>query len=337
LAEREAIAPPSRMACALLTALGEDARLFASQSKIMVELMAGVDKIAEAADTTVLIEGETGTGKDWLARFIHWKTPGRAAHPLIAVDCASSTDAELEVELLGQEAGAFAGANPRQGALELAEAGTLLLDEVADMGLALQERVLELLQSATFKRAGGTRDGRANVRVIATTSCDLSRVRDSGAFHVGLYRRLSAVHVRLPALRDRREDIVPLARYFASSLGGRIGRTLLLTGEAERVLLDHDFPGNVSELKLLVQDACVRAESDAVGPEYLVFRDHVRPNRSPFFWTTLDAEGRPPSLQMVKRRYMAKVLRHAKGNRAEAARLLDVSLPTVPKASTLDE
>jgi DNA-binding NtrC family response regulator len=304
----------------------------------MLELMAGVDKFAEASDTTVLIEGEPGTGKDWLARLIHWKTPGRAAHPIISVPCSCLHDTELEVEVFGQEPGVFAGAGLRRGALELAEGGTLLLDEVSDLGLGMQQRILDILQGSAFKRVGGTRDIRHNVRIVAATTRDLSRLREVGAFRMPLYRRLSAVHVRLPALRDRQEDIVPLARYLATTLGTRMGRpNLRLTPEAERILLDHDFPGNVRELKLLVEGACIRAESDAVGPEYLVFRDHVRQNRSPFFWTTLDGEGRPPPLQVVKRKYMAKVLRLAKGNRAEAARLLDVSLPTVPKSNAIDE
>ena len=300
--------------------------------------MACVDKIAEASDTTVLIEGETGTGKDWLARLIHWKTPGRSAHAFMAVHCGCSPDAELEVELFGQEAGSFAGAGLRRGALELSEAGTLFLDEVADLGIGLQEKVLGVLQGTAFKRVGGSREVRHDARMIVATSCDLTRLRDVGAFGLGLYRRLSAVHVRLPTLRDRPEDIVPLARYFVTALGTRMGRTALrLTTESERVLLDYDFPGNVGELKLLVQGACIRADSDAIGPEYLVFRDHVRQNRSPFFWTTLDGEGRPPPLQVIKRKYMAKVLHLAKGNRAEAARLLDVSLPTVPKNGAADE
>jgi DNA-binding NtrC family response regulator len=304
----------------------------------MQELMAGVDKFAEASDTTVLIEGEPGTGKDWLARLIHWKTPGRSAHPIISVPCSCLHEAELEVEVFGQEAGVFAGAALRRGALELSEGGTLLLDEVSDLELGMQQRILDLLQGSAFKRVGGARDIRHNVRIIATTTRDLSRLREVGALRMALCRRLSAVHVRLPALRDRQEDIVPFARYFASAIGARMGRpNLRLKPEAERVLLEHDFPGNVRELKLLIEGASIRADSDAIGPEYLVFRDHVRENRSPFFWTTLDGEGRPPPLQVVKRKYMVKVLRHAKGNRAEAARLLDVSLPTVPKSNAIDE
>jgi DNA-binding NtrC family response regulator len=310
--------------------------LFAGQSKIIGELMAGIDKIAEAADTTVLIEGEVGTGKDWLARVIHRKTPGRSEHPFMTIHCACLVDGELEAELVGRENGAAAGsASPLPGALELAEGGTVLLDGIADMALGHQDKILELLGNTSFKRLGGKREIWRDVRVIAATNRDLSTLRDAGAFRPGLHRRLSAFHVRLPALRERAEDIVPLARHFVAALAVRMGRPLLkLASETEQLVSEYGFPGNVRELKLLVEGAAVHAEGDLIGPECIVFPDPWYATRRPFFWTGLDGHGRPPPLRIVKKRYMERVLDFTNGNRSEAARVLEVSLPTVARKAS---
>jgi DNA-binding NtrC family response regulator len=306
------------------------------QSKAMRELMAGVDKIAEASDTTVMIEGEPGSGKTWLARHIHWKTPVRSAYPFIAVPCGHLPEPELEEEIVGVEDGASGGAL-RRGALEMGDRGTVLLDEVDQIGTRVQRRVLDVLEGRGCKRLGGTREISPHVRIIASTCQDLSRWREMGAFEGRLYGRLSSFHLRLPPLRDRQEDIVPLASRFVTELGCSTGRPgLHLAPDAERTLIEYDFPGNVRELKILVQEACLRTETDEIGAECLVFQRHAQPNESPFFWVVLDGEGRPPALQVIKQGYMARVLKHTMGNRSEAAKLLNVSLPTVPKRSTVE-
>jgi DNA-binding NtrC family response regulator len=314
----------------------ESADVLTEQSKAMRELMAGVDKIAEASDTTVLIEGEPGTGKTWLARLIHLKTPGRSAHPFITVTCGYLPEPELDAEIFGVEDGVNGGAL-RRGAFEMSDGGTVLLDEVTHLGLRAQRHVLDVLQGRAWKRLGGTREISSRVRVIASTCQDLSRWRETGAFEQQLYVRLASFHLRLLPLRDRQEDIVPLASHFVTELGRRTGRPELhLAPAAEQALIEYEFPGNVRELKVLVQEACLRTETDEIRAECLVFRRHAPPNQSPFFWAFLDGEGRPPSLQSLKQGYMTRVLEHTKGNRSEAARLLEVSLPTVPKKSKVD-
>lgn len=307
----------------------EHAEVFVGQSQVMRELMASVDKIAEASDTTVLIEGETGTGKDWLAHLIHRKTPARAQRPFIALRCACLPDRELQTALFGEEdQGGGAGARP--GALELGQRGTVFLDEVADMTLANQDKILELLSRKVYRRLGGKRDLWHDVRVIAATSRDLAVLRDAGAFRLGLHRRLSTLHIRVPALRERSEDIVPLARHFVAEVGARMGRpSLTLTPDTEQALLEYAFPGNLRELKLLVEAAAVRAEKDVIALDHIHFADHGDSTRRPFFWAALDDHGRPPPLRFVKERYMHRVLDFTKGNRAEAARVLEISLPTL--------
>ncbi|WP_428565373.1 MAG: sigma-54 interaction domain-containing protein [Solidesulfovibrio sp. DCME] len=235
------------------------------ESRVMRGVFSQILKVA-ATETTVLILGESGTGKELAARSIHAKS-GRASGPFVAVNCAAIPSGLLESELFGHEKGAFTGAHARKiGKFEQAAGGTLFLDEIGDMPLETQAKILRALETRQLERLGGT--GRAlavDVRIIAATNQDLPAMIRSGSFREDLYHRLHVFPLRLPPLRERREDIALLAGRFLDAI--RPGATLSVA--ALQRLLAHDWPGNVRELKNAVERASVLAGEAAVGPEHL--------------------------------------------------------------------
>ena len=225
--------------------------------------------IAQVAQTpaTVLIAAESGTGKELVARAIHRQGP-RRAQPLVAVNLAAIPDTLLESELFGHEKGAFTGAHARKmGKFELAHGGTLFLDEVGTLRVDLQAKLLRALQEREIERVGGTRPIRVDIRLIAATNRDLESVVADGQFREDLYYRLNVVSVRMPALRDRQEDIPVLARHFVSRYGDEAGRVVRgLSPEAEMMLQNHSWPGNVRELQNVIERAIVLGSGDLVLP-----------------------------------------------------------------------
>jgi two-component system response regulator FlrC len=210
-------------------------------------------RIAET-DATVLITGESGTGKEVYARFIRDQS-GRTDKPFIAINCAAIPENILEATLFGYEKGAFTGAQAAHaGKFEQAQGGTLLLDEISEMELGLQAKILRVLQEREVERLGSTRVLRLDVRLIATSNRDLPEEVRQGRFRADLYYRLNVMSLRLPALRERRGDILPLARR-AIAVCARAGQPLLFSAEAERKLVHHDWPGNARELTNIVQRA----------------------------------------------------------------------------------
>jgi len=228
-----------------------------------------VERVAPQ-DTTVLILGESGTGKELVARELHERSRRRES-PFVAINCAALTPALLESELFGHEKGAFTDASSlKKGRLEMADGGSIFLDEIGELAPELQAKLLRVLQQREFERVGGSRTLRLDVRVIAATNRDLAAEVRRGAFREDLYHRLNVVALKTPALRERREDIPLLARYFTERSAARCGRRVEgISPEAERCLIAYGWPGNVRELENAIERAVVLGESGQILPEDL--------------------------------------------------------------------
>lgn len=221
-------------------------------------------------DATVMLTGESGVGKEVVARFIHQRSAHREG-PFVAINCAAIPESLLEATLFGYEKGAFTGATTAQaGKFEQANGGTLMLDEVTEMPLGLQAKLLRVLQEREVERVGGKKPVALDIRVIATSNRDMSEAVAKGIFREDLYYRLNVFPVRIPALRQRPEDIVGLTRHFISVHGSRLGRSgMWLSPAAEAVLRGYDWPGNVRELENVIQRALILAPTDVIEPEHL--------------------------------------------------------------------
>jgi len=221
-------------------------------------------------DSTVLITGESGTGKELVARAIH-RNSTRAGKPFVAINCAALTETLLESELFGHERGAFTGAvAQKRGKLEVADGGTVFLDEMGDLALSLQVKLLRVLQEREFERVGGTRPIHIDVRVIAATNRNLAENSKTGAFRQDLYYRLNVVSIEMPPLRDRKDDIPLLASYFAARSAERTKRQVRgISPEARACLTNYDWPGNVRELENAIERAVVLGSSEFILPEDL--------------------------------------------------------------------
>jgi two-component system response regulator FlrC len=300
----------------------------------MREVLAAALDVA-AAGTTVLLLGDSGTGKEVLARHIHALST-RAAAPWVAVNCAALPGELLESELFGHERGAFTGASERRiGRIEQADGGTLLLDEVSELPLPLQAKLLRVLQEREVDRVGGGRPVRVDVRIIATSNRDLAQMVARKEFRADLYYRLCVFPIALPPLRERREDIPALAAHLLTTIAAREGRPApQLSGEALVALGQQDFPGNVRELGNVIERALLRcrgpvllaahlgAAAGATGTPLCV-PEAVAPSApGPFTLGSL-------RLEELERLAIGEALRRVGGNRTHAARLLGISLRTL--------
>jgi DNA-binding NtrC family response regulator len=289
---------------------------------------------AAATQTTVLVTGESGTGKELVARAIHAHGSARSAGPLVALNCAAIPDSLLEVELFGHERGAFTGADaPRPGKFELADGGTLLLDEIGEMRPPLQAKLLRVLQEGETVRLGASETRRFDVRVIAMTNVDLERRVAAGAFREDLYYRLNVLRISVPALRDRDGDVLLLAHSFLERERRRAGRALVgFTAEAEQQLREHAWPGNVRELENAIARATLRARGDRITGDDLalrVVRTRVEDGGEEDAAALLDhalarfLERFPgETLEPLERAAFAKALAATEGNQVRAAKLL---------------
>lgn len=232
------------------------------------ELFSMAQRVAQT-DATVLLTGESGVGKEVVARFIH-RHSARKGGPFVAINCAAIPESLLEATLFGYEKGAFTGATQAQaGKFEQAQDGSLLLDEVTEMPLSLQAKLLRVLQEREVERVGGKKPVPLNIRIIATSNRDMTEAVAKGIFREDLYYRLNVFPVAIPALRQRREDILAIARHFVVEHGGRLGRSgVSLTPAAEAGLVAYDWPGNVRELENVIQRALILSTGAEVGPEH---------------------------------------------------------------------
>jgi transcriptional regulator with GAF, ATPase, and Fis domain len=294
------------------------------------EVLLQVGRVA-SAETTVLITGESGTGKEVVSHLLHQGSP-RARKPFVAVNCAALPEQLLESELFGHEKGAFTGAIATKiGRVEQAAGGTLFLDEIAEMSPLLQAKLLRVLQEREFQRLGGTRTLRADVRLVAATNRDLQAAIARGDFREDLYYRLNVFEIHVPALRQRREDILVLAELFLEELGRTMGRPAAgISRDAREWLLAYHWPGNVRELRNAIERAILLCDGG------LIARDHLPAavSRPEAARTAAGNGGRddgaalPPGgvdLEAVERGYVQKALEQTRGNKSRAARLLGLT------------
>jgi DNA-binding NtrC family response regulator len=286
---------------------------------------------AAGSDTTVLLEGESGTGKELFARALHALSE-RVDGPFIAINCAAIPDTLLEAELFGYEKGAFTGAGQRKpGRFELAQRGTLFLDEVGELPLTLQAKLLRAIETKRFERLGGTSTIQVDVRLVAATNRGLRQAVAARQFREDLYFRLSVFPVTIPPLRDRPEDIPLLARHFVERTCGELGRrTLSLNQRTLDLLSSHAWPGNVRELQNALERAVILAEGDTIQPGHLNLTGHALPAASPADpWESIDLEGSIADVVArvvaeVERRKIRRALTDAGGDKGRAADLLQI-------------
>ena len=294
----------------------------------MIEIFAQSDQMAEAVrlaervaatDANVLITGESGVGKDALALFIHSHSR-RAAQPFVKIDCATLPRELLEAELFGYEKGAFTNATEsKPGRLEAAHKGTVVLDEIAYLSFDSQAKLLRVIETREFERLGGQRTISVDARLIALTNVDLAEAVKRRSFREDLFYRLNVMHLRVPSLRERREDLPQLVDFFVSLYAAKHGRDVKkVSPEVLALLREYDFPGNVRELGNTIERAAIVATSERLElsdlPESIRAAVESQQNRA-----------RPRSLAEVEAAYVQETLTSTKGNKAEAARILGIS------------
>jgi two-component system response regulator AtoC len=305
--------------------------LLTSEDPIMRAVLEDAARVGERAATPVRILGEMGSGKETLARLIHESTPSRREAPFVIVSCTAAAEDTLRAEVFGDERAGLNGAGTRPGALERAAGGTLFLDDVGELPRRLQLEVMTACKTGRLRRVGGTEELAWEARVIAGTTTDLARAVRKGTFRADLFHRLEVFRLTLPPLRNRRADIAPLARWFIAQFSRQWARPPKdLSPQAVEKLLSYSYPGNVRELRNVVESALIAERGDRIGPESLVLGTGTAPEDA-FFAIHLGADELPPRMAEVEKRYLERVLRFAKGNRSEVARLLGLSYPTITR------
>jgi len=287
---------------------------------LMLAVAEQIRKVA-ATNATVLLLGESGTGKEVAARAVHAESP-RSAGPFVAVSCAAITETLLESEIFGHEKGAFTGATEaRRGRFELADGGTLFLDEVGELAPGLQSKLLRVLEERKFERVGGSRTISVDVRLVAATNRDLAAEMQAGRFRADLYHRLAVFPIRLPPLRERRKDIIPLAEHLLVRIGEDLGRRgLSLSAAARAALLARDWPGNVRELRNVLERAAILTDGKQLEAEYLGAFTAAAP---------IAAAGPAGTLRDSERATIAAALAATGGHRKQAAERLGIGERTL--------
>ena len=285
----------------------------------MQEVLSLVRRVAPS-DATVLIRGESGTGKELIARALHYASP-RAAGPLVKVNCAALAESLLEAELFGHEKGAFTGAiASRKGRFELADGGSIFLDEIGDLPPHLQVKLLRVLQEREFERVGSSRPVKVDVRLLAATHRNLEALVREGRFRDDLYYRINVVTIMLPPLRERREDLPPLIDHFLRTFAEKNGKTVRgITREAREALLRYDYPGNIRELENLMERAVVLTRDDVIGMEDLPLTLEAPAPESG------EGAGLIAAVEGLERRMIREALAKAEGTQTRAAELLGIS------------
>jgi DNA-binding NtrC family response regulator len=283
------------------------------------DLIGKVSKI----DSTVLILGESGTGKELVASTIHYQSD-RKNGPFIKVNCAALPENLVESELFGVEKGAFTGADRRKpGRFERADKGTIFLDEIGELPAGVQTKLLRVLQDGSFERVGGTQTLKVDVRVITATNKNIEREVQEGGFREDLYYRLNVIPIRMPALRERKEDIAPLIDSFLANYNCTFGKKVTLSSEAIMDLFDYDYPGNVRELKNILERIVALASTDVIASDALP--EHMAKQRGKLTATVSLAE----VAAEAEKEHIMRTLKSAKGNKTRTAELLGISRKTL--------
>src|SRR5512147_9071 len=313
-----------------------------AESKKMQEVLHFVRKVASSEATTILVQGESGTGKDLIAKAIHYQSR-RQDKPFVPINCSAIPETLMEAELFGHERGAFTDAKTmKKGLFEVADGGTLFLDEIGELSPLLQAKLLRVLEDQVIRRVGGTKDMQVDVRVIAASNRDLEKAVREGQFRQDLYYRLAIISIFLPPLRERKEDILPMVEFFIERYNRRFKKAIRgITEDSRKLLLSHDWPGNVRELKNAIERAMILEDADALRPSYLPFSVGRAQNGMTAFEAVGGetgpqlANGRSlprlsipeggTSLEEVERALVEMAMRQANNNQTHAARLLDIS------------
>jgi len=303
---------------------------FVGRSPAMQEVFRIVQKIGQSKATTVLITGESGTGKELVARAIH--ECSNSDGPFVEINCGALPEPLLESELFGHEKGAFTDAKARKrGLVEIAEGGTMFLDEIGEMGLTLQTRLLRLIENKTFRRVGGLEDLQVRTRIVAATNRDLERAIEDGSFRKDLYYRLKVIPIHLPPLRERLGDVPLVANFFIEHYNKELNkRVKRMAPEIIGILQGYNWPGNVRELRNVIERAMLLEADDEVLPEHLPV-ELISPNtqvvkqRASF----LEENFKPTSLRVMEYFFITKTLEATNGNKSQAAKLLGISRQTL--------
>ena len=306
-------------------------RQIIAESQAMREVLNFVRRVAVSEATSILIEGENGTGKDLIAKTLHYQSL-RQAEPFLAINCAAIPETLLESELFGYEKGAFTDARAqKRGLFELADKGTLFLDEIGEMPLSLQAKLLRVLEDQCFRRLGGLRDINVDIRIIAATNKNLREAVREGAFRQDLYYRLNVIQLIVPPLRERPQDILPLARYFIEHYNAKFKRQIQsISPEAESLLLAHDWAGNVRELRNAIERAMILEDTSFIRSASLPIALRGREGSAAAIGTEAPAFGADAmSLVDQERRLLVQALEKTGGNQTQAARLLRITRDTL--------
>ena len=307
-------------------------RQIIAESQAMREVLNFVRRVAISEASSILIEGENGTGKDLIAKTLHYQSL-RQSEPFLAINCAAIPETLLESELFGYEKGAFTDARAqKRGLFELADKGTLFLDEIGEMPLSLQAKLLRVLEEQCFRRLGGLRDINVDIRIIAATNKNLREAVREGAFRQDLYYRLNVIQLIVPPLRERPQDILPLARFFVEHYNAKFKRQIEgISPEAESLLLSHDWAGNVRELRNAMERAMILEDSTSIRAASLPIAvrgaDPVGAQGTGTQASPLGGEAM--SLVEQERRLLVQALERTGGNQTQAARLLRITRDTL--------
>jgi DNA-binding NtrC family response regulator len=314
--------------------LQENIPCFISESNAIQDVMDFVQMVAKSPDTPVLIMGETGTGKELIASAIHYNSPNFKA-PFATVNCAAIPKDLIESELFGYEKGAFsgAGASGKKGLIEESANGTLFLDEVGDLSLEAQAKLLRFLELGEFYKVGGTKKLHIKTRLISATNKDLNKMITDGLFRNDLYFRLSVIKVQIPSLNERPDDIIPLAKYFLQQFSDKFGKKFSeISAEAQNALLAHDWTGNVRELKNIIEGAVLTSKGPKLSLKKLGLESKNAHRKLAVVKNASGPAPLPPEginlterLQDFERHYIEQALKMAKGNESKAAKLLNIN------------
>jgi two-component system response regulator AtoC len=304
------------------------------KSKAVVELLGMIKRLAPAGATTLLVQGESGTGKDLVSRALHYESP-RRDKPFFALNCAAIPDTLIETELFGHEKGAFTDAKAmKKGVFEMADRGTVFLDEISEMHLNLQSKFLRVLEDQTFRRVGGVKDLSVDVQVVASTNRNLEAAVKEGKFREDLFYRLSVVPIVIPPLRERKEDIPILVDHFVQRYNLRFRKNVKgISPEAMKLLMNYAWPGNVRELKNVIERAMILEDEGMIEVSHLPIRlsdptaGELLPASAGEYLVKLPREG--AGLEDIEKQLIQQALEMAHGNKTRASKLLKLSRDTL--------